>query len=461
MLNYKKWSYIMKLQKMLVFCVLSMCITEISASDADNGWYTEGDFEPGKRIKINLVNQLTIERKDCPVVIKRSQLPYQNIPQRYITVVDPALPPNPEPTEEQLKQFSGYLIRKEDHGHFLEYQMDDIDKDGIWDELFFYVNIGARETKTIYLYIGQAERGLYTHKTHAGIGYYGRHMVPFWEAEYVGWKLWFPASVDLHGKREPMLTAYPEYKDNLSGYYMPYEYGTDIMTVSTTFGSGGIGLTEVPSNPDSVSRPHYDFRTGEGPFLATRYAFDVVVNGPLRSMIRAKTMNWKTGSGQYELEQLYTAYAHKSYSTCQVNFTSFLPDESSTKFVCGIREIMQEYESFHKGGIAISFGKDLEIRIPDEDIGDEGKLVAFEGIALAVKDSFNPEYRNIKSLGGNHIFKIPVTSDHSFEYMIFGGWSEGTVNTTAEEFKNYVITEAQKYNYPLRATSGELEQKQK
>jgi len=437
--------------------VLTACVSQARASD--DGWYTEGNFVPEKRIKLTLTNTLTIERKDCPVVVPRSILPYQNIPQRYITVVDPSLPGNPEPSKEDLGKYSGYLIRKEEHGHYLEYQMDDIDKDGIWDELFFYVDIGPRETKTVYLYVGEAERGLYRHKTHAGIGYYGRHMVPFWEAEYVGWKLWFPMSVDLHGKREPMLTAYPEYKDNLSGYYMPYKYGTDIMTVSTTFGSGGIGLAEVPADPDSVSRPGYNFWTGVGPIHSTRYSFDVVVNGPLRSMILARTMNWKTGSGFYEVEQYYTAYAHKSYSTCRTVFTKFLPDESSTKFVCGIRRIMNEYDSFHKGGTAISFGKDLEIRIPNEDIGDEGLVVKFEGIAMVVKDKYDPEYRNIDRLGGNHIFKIPVTPDRSFEYMIFGAWSQGKVLTTPEEFKDYVLTEGLKYNHPLRISAGPLEVK--
>jgi hypothetical protein len=268
-------------------------------------------------------------------------------------------------------------------------------------------------------------------------------------------------SVDLHGKREPMLTAYPEYKDNLSGYYMPYEYGTDIMTVARTFGNGGIGLSEIVSDPDSVSRPEYDFNTGEGPVTATRYAFDVVVNGPLRSMIRVKTMNWETGSGQYEVEQLYTAVAHKSWSTCQVTFKTFLPMESSTMYVCGIRRIMEEYDSFNKDGTAITFGKDLDIRIPDEDVGSEGNKIAFEGIALTVKDSYKPEYRNIDGLGGNHIFRVPVTPDNTFEYMIYGAWSQGAVNRNADEFKEYVLTEALQYNNPVRITAGAFEVKPK
>ncbi len=426
---------------------------------AADGWYNEGNFVPEQRIKLTVRNTLTVERKDCPVVVPRTMLPVQNIPQRYLTVVDPSLEGNPEPTQEQLAAASGYLIRKEEFGHFLEYQMDDLDKDGLWDELFFYTDLAPREEKTIYLYVGEAERGLYKHKTHAGIGYYGRHMVPFWEAEFVGWKLWFPTSVDLHGKREPMLTAYPEYKDNLSGYYMPYEYGTDMMTVGATFGNGSLGLAEIAADPDSVSRPEYNFRTGEGPITSTRYAFDVVVNGPLRSMIKAKTMNWKTDHGSYEIEQYYTAYAHKSWSTCDVKFTKFNCESSGTKFVCGMREIMKQYDSWQKGGTAISFGKDLEIRNPNEDIGDEGKFVTFEGIALTVKDCYKPEYRNIKRQGGNHIFTIDPAGKNSFEYMIFGAWSEGSILKTADEFKDYVIAESLGYNNPPSISAGPLEEK--
>ena len=102
-----------------VFMFLSAGI--ISAQG--DGWYTEGDFKPQKRIKITITNPLNMDRKDCPVVIRRIEFPYRNIPQRYITVVDPSLPGNPEPSKEDLKKYSGYLIRKEEFGHYIEYQM--------------------------------------------------------------------------------------------------------------------------------------------------------------------------------------------------------------------------------------------------------------------------------------------------------------------------------------------------
>ena len=427
-----------------------------------DGWYTEGDFSPAKRVKLTFVNTLDIARKDIPITIPAASLPVTNIADRYLTVVDPTLPGKPEPTREELAVAGGYLERKETNGHFLEYQMDDVDKDGVWDELFFMIDMKPRETKSIYLYIGESERGLYPHKTHAGMGYYGRHTVPFWEAEYIGWKLWYPTDVDMHGKREPMLTAYPEYTRNLSGYFMPPKYGTDIMTVSNTFGDGGICLFENPALPDSISRPRFSPTAGTGSFTDTRFAFDVVYNGPLRSAIRVRTMNWNTGKGQYELEQFYTACAHKSYSTCRVAFKKFLNTEPETRFGCGIREIMNQYDSYQKGGLVVSFGKGVVVRAPNNDIGEKGVILDFEGIALAVKDIYKPEYRNIKSktFGNNHVMQIPLNPERSYEYMIAGAWNEGAVNKTAEEFKQYMITAAQEYNNPPVIKGITLGQKQ-
>lgn len=435
--------------KLLLIFILLVSIVKGNVNAESPGWYTEGDFKPAKRIKITVSNPLDINRDNCPVVILRDELPFKNVPQRWLTVVDPSLPPNPEPTKEQKALVGGYILRKETNGHALEFQMDDIDKDGIWDEFFFMIDMKANESRDIYLYIGANFRGLFEHKTHAGIGYYGKHMVPFWESVNIGWKLWFETEVDLHGKRDPMLTAYPEYSKNLSGYFMPKEYGSDIMTVSSTFGAGGICLFEVPSHPDSVSRPRFAKNAGKGPLLDTRYSFDVIHNGPLRSSIRVKIMNWNSGNGIYRAEQLYTAYAHKSYSICNVIFKDFFPAEPSTAFGCGIRKIMNEYDSYRDGGTVISMGKNIRLRDPDESIGEEGLIAEFEGIALVVGEAFKPEYKYIKGYGGNHVFKLPPPPGNSFEYMILGGWSEGAVNNNAADFKDYVKTEALKFNNPV------------
>src|SRR5690606_25559206 len=143
----------------------------------------------------------------------------------------------------------------------------------------------------------------------------------------------------------------------------------------------------------------------------------------------------------YELDQYYTAYAGKSWSTVETKFSEFNAPSSDVMYGAGIRKIMNEYKSVNKNGYAISMGKDVEARIPDEDIGDEVLTVPWQGIAVAVKDKYKPQYKAINNYGGNHLFKMPTTIDQSFEYMIFGAWSFGKVNNNEKDFVKYVEDE--------------------
>ena len=449
----------------ICFCIIISTASKLNA--ASDGWYTEGDYAPKTRITITLVNTLDFDRKDCPIVITRSQMPIQNLHEMWVTVVDPGLPTNPEPSREMLAKGGGHLIRKETYGHQIYCQLDDLDKDGVWDELFFMTDLKARERKLMYIYIGFSQRGWQEHGTHAAIGSYCRHSIPFWESAHVGWKLWYSDSCDVYGKRKAVLMSNELYMKNLNGYAVPYDYGSDIQRVSNSFGGGGICLFEVPALPDSVSRPRFSIPENEkfgnadwneGQFEDTRYAFEVVVNGPVRSMIKAKTMNWNTGAGSYELEQIYTAYTNQSYSSCKVKYTKFLPLEPRTMFGCGIRKNGMEFECYQEGNIVITSGKD-ELSDPDDDTGLTTMIVDFVGNALVVKNMYKPEYQFVKSRSGNHTFRIPVTDDLSYEYLIFAAWSEGAVYNTPEKFKEYVIKTAREYENPVEVEFMGVERK--
>jgi hypothetical protein len=264
----------------------------------------------------------------------------------------------------------------------------------------------------------------------------------------MGWKLWYPHDLDLHGKRAPMLTAYYEYSTNLSGYYMPWEMGTDIMTVAKTFGAGGMCIFENPADPENPARAYHSPFKDMGPIKDSRFSFDVIANGPLRSILKVTTRNWNSGQGYYELDQYYTTVASKSWCIVKVNFNKFLPPSSDAMFGAGIRRIMEEYKSINNGGMLISMGRNIPARIPDEDIGDSVLVVPWEGIGLVVKDMYNPRYIAIKNYGGNHLFQIPKTNDLSFEYMAIDGWSFGEVNNNEADFVKYVETEGLRYNNP-------------
>ncbi|MFC1693248.1 DUF4861 family protein [Candidatus Latescibacterota bacterium] len=126
-------------RKLLAFSVLMILVNTVVFGDGD-GWYTEGDFAPFTRIRMTLTNPLDIERKDCPIVIPRHRMPLASFYEESVFVVDPALPSQPDPTLEQAKALGSGVTLRETNGHHLSYQLDDIDKDGVWDELFFMID---------------------------------------------------------------------------------------------------------------------------------------------------------------------------------------------------------------------------------------------------------------------------------------------------------------------------------
>jgi len=435
-------------------------IHDSGARAAAAGWYTEGDWAPTHRVRIDVANPIAVARQDSPVVITRDEFPDMSFSEYEIFVVDPALPSQPDPTKAEAKRVGSGITFKETNGHLVPYQLDDLDKDGVWDELFFMSDFRPAEVKTFYVYFGAGDRGLFEHQTHAEIGSYGRRFVPWWESKTMGWKLWYPTDVDLYGKRKPMLVANHENTLNISGYTAGAERGNDIMTVEDTFGAGGVCLFEDPANPASPSRPRFSPTKGQGQLKDTRYAFDVVANGPLRSIVSVRTMGWKTGRGDYELEQLYSAYKNKSYSTVRVRYLKFNPAGAGVMFGCGFRKLANEAEFVHEGGALMSLARDVDIFDPDVQKQFATRLLLkFLGSALVVKEKYSPEYRFTPEFAGNHLLAVPKTGNLAYEYLLAAGWSDGSLNRTAPEFKDYVRRVAEEYNHAVEVSGVREERK--
>lgn len=443
---------------------------------AQSPWYTQGNFAPETRLEYTIVNTLDVDRENCPVVISREDFPMPDVHELWVTVVDPALPPSPAPTKDMLDRQGGHLMREESNGHAIFHQLDDLDKDGIWDELFFQVNLKPKEERKIYIYIGQNDRGWNKHYTHANVGSYCRHLMPFWESENVGWKIWFANCVDVYGKRKPVLVSQRLYMDNLDGYGIAYEnhdFGSDIQSVNHSFGGGALCLFEFKDQPGKASRPRFtpaharlapksSFNAGQ--LSDTRYAYEVVVNGPLRSMVKIKGMNWDSGNGFYEYEQYYTAYAHQSYCTSKVVFTTFQPKLAGVLPGCGVKKKPREDNYVQRGGLLISSGPE-NIKDPEMIDDRDPWAVAFIGSALIVPDKYKPQYQLVTETSGgetfdNHTFRVVPDNNRTYEYMLVSAWSEGAVYNNKVDFNKYAEKTAVEYNNPLLSRFEKIDTKQ-
>ncbi len=134
--------------RILLFTILITASWHLSAGEST--WYVQGNFRPSQRLEFTLSNKLDFDRVNAPIIIKRENFPVPDLHEMWVTVVDPGLPPYEGPSEELLRLQGGHQLRAEANGHAIYHQMDDLDKDGIWDELFFQTNIKAHSEKTIY-----------------------------------------------------------------------------------------------------------------------------------------------------------------------------------------------------------------------------------------------------------------------------------------------------------------------
>lgn len=454
--------------KKTIFLILALAAA--LAASAQSPWYTQGDFEPALRIEYTVSNPLDEARTASPVILRRADFPMPDLHEMWVTVVDPQLTPYEGPSQELLARQGGHSLLKETGGHILFHQLDDLDRDGIWDELFFQIDLKARESRTVYIYIGENHRGWNPHRTHANIGSYCRHLMPFWENEYVGWKIWFANSADVWAKREPVLAAPLLYITNQDGYGMDKVdsiYGSDIQRVAGSFGGGAICLFENPDDRATPSMPrftpaHDALAPGSlwpaGQISDTRYAYEVITNGPVRSMIKVKGMNWNSGNGVYEYEQIYSIEAGTHYTTCRVNFTKFFPKELGVEFGCGIRQKPEQNNFVQEGGLVITSGPE-NVRDP-EDIDNRPEWrVDFIGMALAVKPEYRPTYQHIPTRNGNHAFRIAPNDACSYEYMVMASWEQGPLYNTKDSFNAYARKTYREYQAPIETKFVKIERK--
>jgi hypothetical protein len=184
----------------------------------------------------------------------------------------------------------------------------------------------------------------------------------------------------------------------------------------------------------------------------------ILFNGPVRSIIKIKGMNWDSGNGFYEYEQTYTVYAKQSYCRSVVNYTTFSPNQIGVKMGCGFRKKPNEDYFIQGDGVVISSGPEA-IRDPENIDDRKETVVDFVGTALIVKKDFQPQYQFVSDLKGNHTFKIMRPVHNTYEYLLASAWSEGAVYNNKEEFTDYIQKIAIEYNHPLQTKFVRIQEK--
>ena len=261
---------------------------------------------------IVFTNDTSIERIDEPVVISRSDLEKQ--------------------TGEISTRFVPMLVAE--NGMVIPSQVDDINGDGTWDELFLLVNVPAHSQTRLavslvnpgqlpvfiqrsnvwlaspqddgtYKEETEAKRPAITRENHAQTRQLFQFEGPGWENDRVGFRIYFDDrnGIDIFGKTTEIMVLENVGIDE--DYHALQDWGMDILKVGASLGGGSIAL-EVDGDLHRVA-PGSDG------------SYKLITNGPLRSIFQLKFDNWNMEGNQFSVLHEITMYGGAWYYQSNVS----------------------------------------------------------------------------------------------------------------------------------------------
>ena len=223
-----------------------------------------------------------------------------------------------------------YPLIISENGDTVPSQLDDLNNDGTWDQLFFVADIPANKEISLNLnwvkekpeYIvrtsvrfGKRSSGntpvvqktsdtLLPDKVHKALGYEPYQTDgPMWENDKVGFRHYFDGrnSNDLFGKKvsymSPDSVGINFNGDVVDNYHVMANWGRDILSVGNSVGIGGFGLMAS----DSIMRLGI---TGNDTLNnVEKSIFTIVSEGPVHSVMHFDYQNWHAGNRLYNVEE--------------------------------------------------------------------------------------------------------------------------------------------------------------
>ncbi len=248
--------------------------------------------------KLTLKNPLPAERTDELIVLKRSMI-----------------------EKKTGKIATGkFAVLKNSNGQPLVAQYDDLNKDGIWDELVFLQNFKANESVTLTLSIADASAAVKAVvRSHArqkrkftddsfgndlandsipagqlGADFTKVALPPFltegpaWENDKVGFRIYFDVrnGKDIWGKTTSKMMMDEVGLDTANNYHKQSSWGMDILKVGTSLGAGSLAMQlPLKNGKDTLVRL--------GNVNMGKVVYEKIADGPVRAIIRLHYPEWK------------------------------------------------------------------------------------------------------------------------------------------------------------------------
>lgn len=390
--------------------------------------------------KLMVINNSGVSRKDDPVTITRQAL------EQYVSI----------PT-------SGKRLVLSINGNPIPSQLDDLNLDGIWDELAFQIDIDRNSSvevklkwvdpkdipvfpKKVQLWFGVDKEGNgkfeHTTKETRPDGWMRgaqppRYQMegPSWENDKLGFRQYFDIrnQKDLFGKTRNGMVL-----DSVDRFYTTFNqlqpWGMDLLHTESTLGAGSFAMIDK-GMPVPIRKTEY-----------THY--QEIANGPARAIFEIVYEGWKVGDTKYNLKERISIWAGKYWFKNEIIMTGFTGEKEIAVGISNLKSNSQvNYKANNMAFMSLnSHGRQSE----NEDMLGMGILFSskiFGGYGETPK--YDPLPKN-DSLSHSFYANLKIRSGQSIDYQFFACWEKTEAKFgNAKYFTDVIQEEADRKEYPL------------
>lgn len=338
-------------------------------------------------------------------------------------------------------------------------QVNDLDGDGKWDELFVVANFASKEKKIVQLkWVNEApkfpirtsvrfgkreaeniplqpatEESVNAHQVYKKLGFQKYQTDgPSWENDKVGFRHYLDGrnAKDVFGKKTPGIT--PEnvgisntgaVEDN---YHLMHDWGRDVFPVGTSAGLGGYALL-VDNEITRLGIIGTDTLNN-----IEKTNFKIVAEGPVNSVLRYNFQNWKASGNNYQVNETTSIwpgmYAYKN----SVKIKGITGKET---FLIALSNINNQ-----KGLKVIEVGKWVCL-IQHDSLTYKREWILGTAIIVPKKDYLGYiEAPKTGQLTDSYLAKMKIVENTSIRYYAVAGWELSADKNfkDAQYFTDYV-----------------------
>lgn len=347
----------------------------------------------------------------------------------------------------ELSVESGSLpILTDSEGSLIPSQVNDINGDGLWDELAFQLSVPARGSKIIsWKGVPEEDYPEFESKTQVYLGYspdrdnhfqsveqnvrpadHKPQSTPFlyqyegpgWENNLVAFRSYFDSrnGKDIFGKRTQEMITHSIGIDE--DYHSLQLWGMDILKVGNSLGAGALAIVKNGHLERLAETEHTEFRK--------------LIEGPVRSVFELKYSGWKVDGTDYELTERITIWANKRWYQSEITFQGETTDTLAT----GIVNLKgAEVSDFDESGFNILMTHGAQTEIDD-----------FLGMALLIPtDNFISFAKApVTGDGITHTELAFLKRDDQYSFYFFVGWEKESAEFSESAYLKTQLTEASK-----------------